>query len=691
MNALDRFRVLWRIALGNVGRHRGKSLVVGFILAFGTCLVVVGSALVDAVDVGMRRSITQSITGHLQVHRADAKEQLALFGDTFAGVPDLGVMQDFAKVAEVIRSVPNVADVVPMGTNVAMIYTGNDLDRRLEALRQAVRQGDAEGQKVQIARVKHILKQMAAQMQEMQGIAADDSVLIAGAEDVIKAAEDAFWARFEGDPLGTLEFLENKVAPRQTAGQMLGLRFLGTDTTKFAQQFDRFAVAKGEAIPEGQRGFMFNDGYYERFVKHRVARELDRLLEKVEQGERIADDAQLKAKAEQLPQQFPRVLYQLPPDQAELIKGEIETLLGETGELSELLKAFLAVDDDTIKARHAFFYEHIAPHIELYRVPVGTMATLKTATKSGYTRSVTVKVYGTFTLSGLERSRIAGVYSLSDLVTFRDLFGMMTEARRAEIEALRVKNKVEDVARDDIEDALFGDNSELVVEPAPEAMGADVQAELPQFERAVGDQGFDPAEVTRGVTPHAAVVLEDPEKQFETALALQQAFRDAGLELTVVGWQEAAGLMGQAVRVIRVILYATVFILLIVALVIINNSMVMATMERVHEIGTMRAIGAQRSFITRLFLAETCALALISGLVGAGIGAGIILWLNSSGIPSTSPFTDLLYSGPALFPELTSGHITGALTLVFIFALLSTFYPARIAARISPVQAMAEG
>ena len=46
-----------RLALRNVLAHRTKSIIVGIIFALGALVVVVGNALVDAMDVGMARSI----------------------------------------------------------------------------------------------------------------------------------------------------------------------------------------------------------------------------------------------------------------------------------------------------------------------------------------------------------------------------------------------------------------------------------------------------------------------------------------------------------------------------------------------------------------------------------------------------------------------------------------------------------
>ena len=64
-------------------------------------------------------------------------------------------------------------------------------------------------------------------------------------------------------------------------------------------------------------------------------------------------------------------------------------------------------------------------------------------------------------------------------------------------------------------------------------------------------------------------------------------------------------------------------ILFVVAVIIIVNTLTMATLERITEIGMMRAIGAGKSFIRGMFIGET---AMLSGVFGgAGIIAGIAI------------------------------------------------------------------
>ena len=70
------------------------------------------------------------------------------------------------------------------------------------------------------------------------------------------ARSDAFWEDFDKDPLGSLEFLENRIAPQAADGDLLFLRYVGTDLDAFQKTFDRMEIVDGTPVPEGQRGFL---------------------------------------------------------------------------------------------------------------------------------------------------------------------------------------------------------------------------------------------------------------------------------------------------------------------------------------------------------------------------------------------------------------------------------------------------
>jgi ABC-type lipoprotein release transport system permease subunit len=683
--------ILWRIALGNVWRNRMKSLIVGFILFLGTGIIVFGNALVDAVDDGMTRSVTQSVSGHLQIYSDDAKDKLALFGDQFAGMPDIGNIPDFHGLAEVVRKVPNVKAVIPMGIDFALGFQGNEIDRWLQRLRAAVRAGDEPMIVQRRDEVRAVVERV---YNELKGAAA---LVAAGGEyaEDMKAAERAaspeFWAAFDQDRLGNLEFLENRIAPlEQTLGDV-GLMFLGTDLASFEKNFDRFELVEGSRVPEGQRGFIFNHGFYEEVMKHRVARDLDKIKRRLDEGYTFEGDAEIRSWRDQMAGQYRRVLFQLDRQAGEKIRDGLRTLLAQpTAELPDLLQGFLKVDDATFAARYAWFYEHVAPNIQLYAAQIGDTIPLQAYTKAGYSKSINVKVYGTYKFKGLEKSDVGKMFNLVDMVTFRDLYGLMTPERRAEVAALRDQAGLKDVKREDAEAELFGGGAG--VEKSAQATGFDEFGGDggAKVERSQADQKFELSEIERGVALNAAVTLTDPSKLAETRLALQEALKAAGLKMRVVDWKEAAGMMGDLVTVARTVLWVIVVIMLLVALVIINNSMVIATMERVKEIGTMRAVGAQRSFIAALFLAETTVLGLLSGGFGALCAAGGILLWGKIGLPAQNAFMTFLFSGPRLYPTITFSHLFAAVMLIMFFALISTLYPAVLAARILPRVAMAE-
>src|SRR5699024_439026 len=91
-------RLLALTAARSVLNHRLKSEIVGFILLFGTALLVLGTSLLDSVERTMQKTVTESLAGHLQVYSAGAENKLALFGVVIFGGDDIGEVEDFAQI-----------------------------------------------------------------------------------------------------------------------------------------------------------------------------------------------------------------------------------------------------------------------------------------------------------------------------------------------------------------------------------------------------------------------------------------------------------------------------------------------------------------------------------------------------------------------------------------------------------------
>lgn len=122
---------------------------------------------------------------------------------------------------------------------------------------------------------------------------------------------------------------------------------------------------------------------------------------------------------------------------------------------------------------------------------------------------------------------------------------------------------------------------------------------------------------------------------------------------------------------------ALAIVAVVVAALGIVNTLTMDVLERVREIGILRAAGMTRRQVARMVVVE----AGIIGAVGAllGIVAGLVsaaLMITLSGT-RTAPVLDIPWSTMAL-----------ALVLGIGLAMLAAYYPARMASRLSIVRAV---
>lgn len=700
--------VVAQIALRNLFASRWKTLIVGGIVAFGAFLVVIGTSLLDSVDRSMSRSIIGSVAGNIQVYSSKSEQELDVMGGFSMDSNQLDPLDDFERVQSVLRAVPNVHEVVPMGIDGALVLSGNTIDLALGRLRESVTKrlgGDtspelAAAYAAQKDHVRQIVSVVGADIQNVKKLQSDVAAIDEELRAVLLASSPGFWEGFDAEPFEHLELLENRVAPLASDADMLFLRYVGTDPAVFSRSFDRMTIVEGEPIPEGKRGFLFSKYVYEEQIKLKTARGLDKIRdERQNRRAEIASDAELARLANEAPRQVKELLLQLDAPKTALFQKKLQAYLDSTEQsVGKLLELFFTLNDENFDGRYSFFYKELAPSLELYRVRIGDTLTIKAFTRSGYVQSANLKVYGTFAFKGLEKSPQAGSLNLMDMVSFRELYGFMTAERQQEIAAMRAASGAREVSRESAEQELFGAPSTPGPGADPSAAGAaesaggyDVAqalAGLSGARRDTGAAGYDPAQLQRGVVLNAAVLLKDAAKLDETIAAIEEAGKREGLPLKAISWQKAAGLVGQFTTLMRVVLYTAVLIIFVVALVIINNALVMATLERVREIGTLRAIGAQRRFVLGMLVLESIVVGISFGALGSGAGAALMGVLGKVGIPAFNDVFMFFFSGPRLYPGLGGHNLLIALVAVLFVSVVSSIYPAWIAVRISPLRAM---
>ncbi len=169
----------------------------------------------------------------------------------------------------------------------------------------------------------------------------------------------------------------------------------------------------------------------------------------------------------------------------------------------------------------------------------------------------------------------------------------------------------------------------------------------------------------------------------ETVAELIDDYNSAAAENEKITYTDYIGLMLSSVttiiNAISYILIAFVSISLIVSSIMIGIITYISVLERTKEIGILRAMGASKRDVSRVFNAETLIVGFSAGVIGILITLLLLIPINAI----IDAITDI--SGLAVLP------VAGAAALIIISMLLTLIaglFPSKIAAKKDPVTAL---
>ncbi|MFM7184145.1 MAG: ABC transporter permease [Planctomycetota bacterium] len=203
--------------------------------------------------------------------------------------------------------------------------------------------------------------------------------------------------------------------------------------------------------------------------------------------------------------------------------------------------------------------------------------------------------------------------------------------------------------------------------PASRAYYSALEARVSMFPRTPRSQWED--------NPFIALFMQRDEERWAGTRYRLYTLNDVLQEV-----QQIATILNQAGLIILLVLF-------VIIMVGVTNTFRMIMIERVREIGTMRALGMQRDRVRLLFLLEAVFLALggaVAGLLLAGI---IMAVLSRVSWGLDSAISVLLKNGHMTFrlmPEQVLLHVG----ILAVLTMLAAFLPARNAARLRPVDAL---
>ncbi|MTI96680.1 MAG: ATP-binding cassette domain-containing protein [Firmicutes bacterium] len=184
-------------------------------------------------------------------------------------------------------------------------------------------------------------------------------------------------------------------------------------------------------------------------------------------------------------------------------------------------------------------------------------------------------------------------------------------------------------------------------------------------------------------SPFMVMVYPDNFENKDAVLEYLEAYNEGKDLENQVFYTDLAGRMtdltGGIMDAITLVLIAFAAISLVVSLIMIGIITYTSVLERTKEIGVLRALGARKKDITRVFDAETLILGVFSGVLGV-----VIAWLL------TFPINSLLYDWTGLsgVANLQMLHAIVLVVISTILTVLGGHIPARMASQKDAVEAL---
>ena len=156
----------------------------------------------------------------------------------------------------------------------------------------------------------------------------------------------------------------------------------------------------------------------------------------------------------------------------------------------------------------------------------------------------------------------------------------------------------------------------------------------------------------------------------------------------VLSWQKMNEIILQTETMANSYISLMYLIVLAITASVIINTLIMSVYERTREIGILSAIGMKGSRILGLFLAESSLLAVGGVILGLILGGLAIAYFTKYGFSIANMGVTGILIGNTIYTQLTMKDTVTLTIMTFVVTLLAGLYPAVMASRMEPVEAL---
>lgn len=194
------------------------------------------------------------------------------------------------------------------------------------------------------------------------------------------------------------------------------------------------------------------------------------------------------------------------------------------------------------------------------------------------------------------------------------------------------------------------------------------------------------AGIERTSAHELAILLNDHRVAGPMAQSLSRIFPS----LEIKDWQTLSPEAGYLVSAMNQYMYIFMSIVILALCFGIINTMLMTVMERIKELGMLKAMGMNRYKVFRMILLETVFLTLSGGIMGIMLGYLTCKYTAKQGIDLyfwKEAYAEIGYS-TLVYPSIEFNNLIVIGLMILFMSIISAIYPAYKALKLKPYEAI---
>lgn len=191
--------------------------------------------------------------------------------------------------------------------------------------------------------------------------------------------------------------------------------------------------------------------------------------------------------------------------------------------------------------------------------------------------------------------------------------------------------------------------------------------------------------------------MEDQVSGVEVKVEDIYSAKQMGIEISSIlgfpyytrNWEEVNIRLFKALRLERIAVAIILGLIILVAALNIVSTLTMVVMEKGKDIAILRAMGATRSGILKIFITEGMIIGTVGTLLGTALGFGICYMLKTSEtIRKLIPFDNNVYPISDFPVKIEPFYFVIVAVLSILICFVATLYPSFQASRKDPIEAL---